>query len=90
MSPTLQTAKPQRSRDPFYTPEHVATDLIQLDAPPREKRNALVADFAAGEGDLLRLAAVNWKNVRLFATDIDHRIVTRTQAKTASMGSRMC
>ena len=81
MSPTLQAAKPQQNRDPFYTPEHVATDLIQLDNPPRAKKHALVADFAAGEGDLLRLAAVSWKDVCLFATDIDRRIVARLKRK---------
>ena len=86
MSPTLQVAKPQRNGDPFYTPEHVATDLIQLDEPPRAKRLALVADFAAGEGDLLRLAAMNWKNVHLFATDIDRWIVTRLKQRQPHWG----
>ena len=77
MSPTLQATEPQQNGDPFYTPERVATDLIQLDKPPRAKMRLLVADFAAGEGDLLHLAAKNWKNIRLFATDIDRRIVIR-------------
>ena len=86
MSLTLQAAKAQKNGDPFYTPEHVATDLIQLDEPPRAKRRALVADFAAGKGDLLRVAAMNWKNVRLFATDIDHRIVTQLKRRQPHWG----
>ena len=37
----------------------------------RSKQESLVADFAAGNGDLLRVARARWPRCRIVATDID-------------------
>jgi hypothetical protein len=57
--------------DRHYTPDAIATALVQILA----KRPAVVADFAAGDGALLRAARRRWPDTKIVATDIDPRAV---------------
>ena len=65
--------------DPFWTPEHVAIDLFRM--APRRCGEMIVADFTAGEGDLLRAAADCWPDSRMVAADIDEVTVRRLRRK---------
>ncbi len=62
--------------DQIYTPESVATALVQaaLGAP------LTIADFAAGEGALLRASAMRWPDARHLAVDIDRAMVAALNA----------
>ena len=54
--------------DRFYTPPGLAALLVGA----AKTRNAeLVADFAAGDGALLRAAESRWSNAQFFGSDID-------------------
>lgn len=58
--------------DAIYTPPDLAqflTSTSLLDSP------ASIADFAAGDGALLRAAAERWPDARLFGSDIDETAV---------------
>lgn len=58
--------------DAIYTPPDLAefvTDAVSLGAPRS------IADFAAGDGALLRAAAVRWPDASLFGSDIDMQAV---------------
>ena len=54
--------------DKHYTPAYLAERIVKkrLDFTPK-----LIADFAAGEGALLKAASVRWPAARLVATDLD-------------------
>ena len=60
--------------DIHYTPSALATSLVQATSEVRPK---LVADLAAGNGNLLLAAEQVWPNARFVATDIDPRAVRR-------------
>ncbi|GJD75131.1 N-6 DNA methylase [Methylobacterium goesingense] len=58
--------------DRHYTPAYIAefvTNIISGEAPE------LVADFACGEGALLRAASIRWPHAKLIATDLDEAAV---------------
>lgn len=63
--------------DAIYTPPDLAKFLAEAStlASPRS-----VADFAAGDGALLRAAAVRWPEVKLFGSDIDEKAVASIEA----------
>ena len=65
--------------DPFSTPEHVAMDLFRMAS--RKRGNVVVADFAAGEGDLLWTAGEHWPDSRIVAVDIDEVTVQGLRRK---------
>ena len=60
--------------DVHYTPAFIAKALVR--ATP-ELQPELVADLAAGNGDLLLHAEEAWPSARFVATDIDRRAVSR-------------
>ena len=62
-----------RTADQVRTPTQVAKRLVGLRAGSRAI--GLVADFAAGDGALLRAATQRWPKASLVATDIDLRVV---------------
>ena len=54
-------------------------DLFRM--APRRRGDVIVADFAAGEGDLLQAAADRWPASRIVAVDIDEVTVRRLRRK---------
>jgi hypothetical protein len=53
--------------DAYYTPEHLADLIVKhVTIVP-----SIVADFAAGDGSLLRAASRKWPQSKLLGTDID-------------------
>lgn len=58
--------------DQFFTPPSVARRLVSFF---RASRVDFVADFAAGDGELLRAATEKWPEAECFATDIDPKCV---------------
>jgi len=58
--------------DTFYTPPGISRRLVEC----VDVRQAdLVADFAAGDGELLRRAEIRWPEATMLAVDVDHRTV---------------
>jgi hypothetical protein len=53
--------------DNFYTPISVCQKMIDASC---SKKRAIVADFAAGSGELLKAAVRVWPAAQIFATDI--------------------
>lgn len=68
-------------RDDFFTPASVATKLAQIGRAGEQTR--IIADFAAGEGELLRAASARWPEARVVATDIDQASVSYLQKEHA-------
>ena len=60
--------------DTHYTPSALAASLVQAASTLRPQ---LVADLAAGKGDLLLAAEHAWPTARFVATDIDPKAVRR-------------
>jgi predicted RNA methylase len=61
-----------RALDQYFTPSKLAADLlaaVTIDNPES------VADFAAGDGELLRAAVDRWPSVNCIATDVDDQVV---------------
>src|SRR5688500_2052184 len=54
--------------DQFFTPSEIATRLV---APFRRSSEKCIADFAAGDGELLRAAGLKWPRAKIIASDID-------------------
>jgi predicted RNA methylase len=54
--------------DKVYTPEEVAADVI---AAASKRSPRVIADFAAGDGALLALAADRWPSATIVANDVD-------------------
>ena len=48
-----------------------------------DSERKLIADFAAGEGDLLRVAEAKWPNAEIVAADIDSATAKRLRRKNA-------
>ncbi|WP_022678027.1 N-6 DNA methylase [Novosphingobium sp. B-7] len=63
--------------DAIYTPPDLAKFLAEAStlASPRS-----IADFAAGDGALLRAAAARWPGAKLFGSDIDEQAVASIEA----------
>ena len=68
--------------DQFSTPADLAQVMAEsacCDALPQEC--TVIADFAAGSGQLLRVARTFWPSARFIATDVDDRVI-RTLRRT--------
>lgn len=61
-------------RDQYFTPLPLAEELLRMTSATNVK---FVADFASGDGELLRAAARRWPKARLIAADIDAGCVMR-------------
>ncbi len=62
--------------DVFCTPEHLARKMVAAVGKLAPKR---IADFAAGDGMLLRVAQVRWARSQFIAVDIRRSAVTHLQ-----------
>lgn len=73
--------------DQYYTPAALANQMIVAagDNVPR-----LVADFAAGDGALLRVARDRWPAARFVATDIDPATVVRLRTSMPWVEAGVC
>ena len=60
--------------DSFFTPTSLAAALI---ARATLRAPAVIADFAAGDGELLRSASARWPNAHIVATDIDRNCIAK-------------
>ncbi len=60
--------------DPFYTPDRIAEYVIRQVSI---RRPDVVADFAAGDGALLRSASRAWPSSKILAIDIDSAAVRK-------------
>lgn len=69
------------TRDAYYTPQWLAQKLI---ASSNKKRVDVVADFAAGDGVLLRAAQRRWKDAKIIASDLCEKSVRRLRRKHSS------
>jgi tRNA1(Val) A37 N6-methylase TrmN6 len=58
--------------DQIYTPEALAESLVQA---ARVEKVQLVADFAAGDGALLKAANKRWPRAALFGSDINEETI---------------
>ncbi len=58
--------------DQFFTPRSVARRLVSFF---RSETQSCIADFSAGDGELLRAAMEKWPNARYVATDVDDSCV---------------
>lgn len=56
-------------KDQIFTPTKLADDLVSL---AKVSNPSSIADFAAGDGALLKAANKTWPEAALFAVDIDH------------------
>ena len=55
--------------DAHYTPEQLAVDLVEIGAQHCKSPPSIVADFAAGDGGLLDIAACKWTDAQIIAND---------------------
>jgi predicted RNA methylase len=73
------------SIDAFYTPAYLATKMVRL----IEQEPGVVADFACGDGGLLRAAAKRWGTAHIFGSDISGSAVTEVgELRVATQVSR--
>jgi hypothetical protein len=63
--------------DQYFTPDDLARRVVQLVTVDSRASRAppIIADFAAGEGNLLIAAARRWPDAKFVATDLDPRVV---------------
>lgn len=73
--------------DQFFTPPSVAKSLVSF---LRKKNEECIADFAAGDGELLRAAQCKWPDARFVATDIDRRFVGKLRRRFPSWSVGNC
>jgi predicted RNA methylase len=73
--------------DQFYTPSSVARRLVSF---LRSDTETCVADFAAGDGELLRAATAKWPEARYLATDIDPMCVAQLKQQHPSWEIGRC
>jgi predicted RNA methylase len=64
--------------DPFYTPPEIAEMMVQQ---VRHLEITYIADFAAGDGGLLRAAVKQWPDARIFAADLDPSVVAKLRRR---------
>jgi hypothetical protein len=58
--------------DQIFTPEPIIRDMIRS---ARSRNPRVIADFAAGDGGILALASRRWRDARIFANDVDCKVV---------------
>src|SRR4051794_13748300 len=73
--------------DQFYTPPPVANTLIRASG---KRRQHIVADFSAGDGELLRAATARWPASEIVATDIDRQCIVRLRRRHPNWRSGQC
>ena len=77
--------------DRIYTPPCLAALMAQAStASPSESGEFVVADFAAGSGELLLAAASVWPKATMVATDIDSRAVRNLRRVSGSWRTGVC
>ena len=77
--------------DRIYTPPYLATLMARASrAPPNQSEEFIVADFAAGSGELLLAAASLWPMATMVATDIDTRAVRNLREMPDSWRIGVC
>ncbi len=74
-------------RDQFFTPSSVARRLVSF---LRSDEETCIADFAAGDGELLRAASEKWPYARYIATDIDQNCVTQLKRERPEWSVGRC
>ncbi len=72
--------------DRFYTPPGLAALLV---GSAKTRKAKLVADFAVGDGALLRAAEDRWSTARLFGSDIDPDALTAVRALASAPGTAL-
>lgn len=75
------------SKDAYYTPEWLAETVVSLS---RKRRPRVVADFAAGDGALLRAAEMRWKRATLVAADLCGESVRRLRQRNEQWQCTKC
>lgn len=73
--------------DQFFTPSSIATRLVSF---LRSGEEVCIADFAAGDGELLRAATKKWPDARYIATDIDPSCVAQLKRQHANWSVGRC
>ena len=77
--------------DKIYTPPHLAALMAKASrARPRQSEEFVVADFAAGSGELLLAATSVWPMATMVATDIDSRAVRNLREISDSWRTGVC
>lgn len=73
--------------DQIYTPAALAKALVESCGIQRPK---LIADFAAGDGALLRAARERWPKAALFASDIERAATSRLRKRLRGCSVATC
>lgn len=77
--------------DKIYTPPYLAAMMARAStASPKRGEGFIVADFAAGSGELLLAAATMWPDSTIVATDIDSQAVRDLRMKTEGWLTGIC
>ena len=77
--------------DRIYTPPYLATLMARASrAPPNRSEEFIVADFAAGSGELLLAAAAVLPTATMVATDIDSRAVRKLRENSETWRTGVC
>jgi predicted RNA methylase len=76
-----------KALDQYFTPTKLAAELI---AAVTIESPEIVADFAAGDGELLRAAIMRWPSVKCVATDIDNQVVSSLRSNHSDWKSSYC
>ena len=77
--------------DRIYTPPYLAALMAKAScARPSQSEEFLVADFAAGSGELLLAAALIWPTATMVATDIDFLAVRRLSQISDNLRTGVC
>ena len=75
--------------DEIFTPSHLANELVEL-ATARRRELGVVADFAAGDGALLRAAVQRQPSLEVVGLDIRRKTVHKLQALNSSWQIGSC
>ena len=83
---------PSTSVDQHFTPDVLARQMVQLITVVSGALGAplTIADFAAGEGNLLIAAARRWPDAKFVATDLDRRVVVRLRRERSDWAVGRC
>ena len=77
--------------DRIYTPPYLAAFMAKASSVrPSQSEELVVADFAAGSGELLLAAASVWPNGTMAATDIDPLEIRNLRKIYASWRTGVC
>lgn len=76
-------------QDAVYTPPAIAESLLQLIRSIRRKQ-PIIADFSAGEGELLRAARKRWPHAALVANDAAARPVQKLRRALGPVRTASC